>query len=186
MLHSPTSNSWSLMESLLLDLFTGCFLPSFLLLFLSCWFISLLLHSSTELLCRVSGLLWFTFQWKKQEMTAQCWDWGWGQPALKAWEKPATTLQEEQSLDRRVVFLEGAMGPGRLTDFTLGIDRRQSPPFPRRSVHKIPEERKSMESKSPQRSSLTVCSKSDSRWIVWPEKFSALNLICFILPVSHR
>lgn len=37
-------------------------------------------------------------------------DWGWGQCALKAWEKPATPLQAGQSLERSGVFLEEANG----------------------------------------------------------------------------
>lgn len=42
------------------------------LLSLKYWFISQILQpASSELLCRVSGLPWFTFQWEKQEMVVQ-------------------------------------------------------------------------------------------------------------------
>lgn len=46
---------------------------------------------------------------------SQCLGWGWGQCALKAWEKPATPSQVGQSLERSGVFLEEEMWPGGLT-----------------------------------------------------------------------
>lgn len=45
---------------------------------------------------------------------SQCQDWGWGQSALKAWEKPATPLQAGQSLERS----ERSNGTWRI-DFTV-------------------------------------------------------------------
>lgn len=155
------------MESLLAE-----FLPDLLVLFPPCRDCSFVLkvlihppdsdcspHASSELLCRVSGLPWFTFQWEKQEMVVQ------SVPGLRLgsvlWKREKS--QRPHCKQGRVWRgVEEAKGPGELI---LLCEENPKPCSGQRKEHvqDLRGQRDHDQKESLQRSRLAVHSKRDYR-----------------------
>lgn len=113
----------------------------------------------------------------RKQWCSQCQGWGWGQHALKVWEKPATPLQVGQSLEKQ----------WDLENWVYCVKRTQNHALDRgKSRHRTSEDRGTMANKRVYRDQGWLCSKRLEIQRIEEMISIALNLICLTLPASSR